>query len=232
MKKILFVLIIAIILSVNVNAIEYKVGDKVKYREVIFYIINIDNDDNTLTLLKEEPLTVEEVSTYGKVGTDEQRVNNNMSRRVSDENYRKTINQSGYGGIAYLSNDICGYDDSGVFITDGCTNDYNKSDVKYVVDAWGLDKMNSKKVKEIRIPKVSEIAQLGYDWFEQDTNRFWKVTNDTSTWAYSGNYFYWVISDDDSNDYYGVLTENIRGDEELKKLFNGVVRPIAVLIIP
>ena len=87
MKKIIYLIIILLIIFIceNVYAYDYKVGDKVRYRETIFYIINVDNNANTLTLLKAEPLTVEEVETYSS----------GIGVSIS--------NQSGYGGMKYHS---------------------------------------------------------------------------------------------------------------------------------
>lgn len=87
MKKIIYLIIILLIIFIceNVYAYDYKVGDKVRYRETIFYIINVDNNANTLTLLKAEPLTVEEVETYSS----------GIGVPIS--------NQSGYGGMKYHS---------------------------------------------------------------------------------------------------------------------------------
>lgn len=166
MKKSIYLIILAFLLliSTEIHAYNYKVGDKVRYKNIVFYVIGVNNNDNTVTLLKAEPLTMEEVYKYGEVGTDNLHVNMYMNERVSEANYRKPIDQVGYGGMSYLSNETCyGYADENNFIDSGCDADYNKSDVKYVVDAWKKDKMNSEIVKEVRLAKLDEITSLGYE---------------------------------------------------------------------
>lgn len=229
MKKIIYLIIILLIIFIceNVYAYDYKVGDKVRYRETIFYIINVDNNANTLTLLKAEPLTVEEVNTYGKVGTSKQHINMYMNPKVSSENYKKPINQSGYGGVSFLSSKTCGFDSNNKFKSEGCTTNYDKSDVKYVVNAWAKDKMTSKKVKETRLATVSEISSLGYNFHNNGTILEWKRSSDTPKWAYSENYWYWLMNE--GEDYAGVMTNFLYVGKQLSSNYKGVIRPLVVI---
>ncbi len=55
--------------------------------------------------------------------------------------YRNAFNNNGYGGMQYYSSETCG--DTGIpayngstWVHTGCTNDYSKSEIKYVVDEW------------------------------------------------------------------------------------------------
>lgn len=228
MRKVLFILFMLLLVNYRINAFEkLKVGDKVKYKNIEFYVIS--NTEEELKLLKAEPLTYDEVNTYGEVGTDNSHINKYMDPLVSEQNYRKAIDQLGYGGMSYISNENCGYNSDRQFIGEGCTSDYSKSDVKYVVDAWVIDKINSEQLKEGRIPKVSEISNFGYKLYESGTNKYWNKTEDTPSWVYNGNYYYWIIIDNDSDEYWGVFTDSISTSENLKLLYNGVVRPVVVL---
>ena len=110
MKKILFIL--AFIISVGyVNAYtEYKIGDIVPYNGMDFYVIkNSSSEKDSVTLLKAEPLTVEEVNQYGGVGTTNNHVNMYVTSDISAAYYQKTYNMNGYGGMAYYSSETCGY---------------------------------------------------------------------------------------------------------------------------
>ena len=230
-NKLWLVLIIFLLFIANINAIndtELSIGAKVKYKDILFYVIG--NSDNQIKLLKAEPLTYDDVTIYGKVGTDEQRVNMYMDNRVSATNYRKVINQAGYGGMAYLSNDTCGFDDDNNFVSDGCTNDYDNSDVKYIVDSWVNDKINFDSIIEARIPFYSEFASLGFEWHESSGTKYLKTTNHIPSWIYNGNYYYWVINDNNSSsELCGMISASISCHNEFMRKYIGVVRPVLVV---
>ncbi len=46
----------------------------------------------------------------------------------------KSQNISGYGILAYYSSNTCNANDSS-----GCTNKYDDSDIKHIVDGWAND---------------------------------------------------------------------------------------------
>lgn len=75
-------------LNKNIKAwSNYQIGDKIKYNEIEFYVIkNSDKNDDKLTLLKSEPLTYEEVTSY------------------LSETEITVSNRYGYGAIIYHSN--------------------------------------------------------------------------------------------------------------------------------
>ena len=112
---------------------EYKIGDIIEYKGVNYYVIKNSNiSEETITLLKAEPLTVEEVNTYGGVGTSDNHVNMYTSQSQTNSCYQTAYNKNGYGGMQYYSSATCTpYGDSS-----GCTNTYANSEIKYVVDAW------------------------------------------------------------------------------------------------
>ena len=80
MKKYVLFIVFFIILCTGmkkINAyIEYKIGDEITYNDIKFYVIkNSSSEEDIVTTLKAEPLTVEEFNKYGKVGTNENVVN-------------------------------------------------------------------------------------------------------------------------------------------------------------
>ena len=61
--------------------------------------------------------------------------------------------------MAYYSSETCGYDVGNT----GCTNSYNASDIKYVVDTWKITK--APVASEARLITYDElIDNLGYEW--------------------------------------------------------------------
>lgn len=93
-----------------------------------------DTFNESVTILKSEPLTVDEVNLYGGVGTE-----NNHVNKYTSESVGTARRFYGYGGMAYYSSDTCGYVD-GNYITSDCSIGYKDSDVKYVLDNWVIDK--------------------------------------------------------------------------------------------
>ena len=173
----------------------YKIGDEVTYNGINFYVIeNSDENSDSVTLLKGEPLTVAEVNKYGGVGTENNHVNMYVTSDTSDSYYQKAYDYNGYGGMAYYSSSTCGENGDA-----GCTTDYAKSEVKYVVDAWALDKLKASDLKE---DKTGYSARLiTYD--ELTSNLGYKKNNspaspssngETPSWVYNSKYDYWTMS--------------------------------------
>ena len=108
---------------------DYAIGDIVTYSNIKFYVINNSNTAiDYVTLLKAEPLTVDEVNTYG-VG------HVNMYLPPSWDYSQTARNRNGYGGMAYYSRETCGYPNNDYVATE-CITEYDQSDIKYVVDNW------------------------------------------------------------------------------------------------
>ena len=131
----------------------YSVGDTVTYNNVNYYVIkDSEITEETVTLLKAEPLTVDEVNLYGGVGTEDNHVN--MYNKNQSSPFYQTANDiNGYGGMAYYTSETCGHkdSDSGYSTYDGCALDYAQSEVKYVVDSW----------KGVKAPAALEIVIIG-----------------------------------------------------------------------
>ena len=176
---------------------EYNVGDEITYKGMKFYVIApSDTKQDYVTLLKAEPLTVEEVNTYG-----EGHINRNTWLSLG-----KVTNEKGYGGMAYYTSSNCGcpsgncgYPTGSNFVTTGCTTDYNTSEIKYVVDTWSNAKLTQGDLEDIngysaRLITFDElITNLGYEFsFDGSIDR-WHSTVETPSWVY-GNYLYWTMS--------------------------------------
>ena len=168
----------------------YSIGDEVTYNGMNFYVIeNSDENSDSVTMLKAEPLTVDEVNKYGK----------DHVNRYTEESVGTTYNQNGYGGMAYYSSETCGYVNS-TWIYDGCTTDYAQSEVKYAVDAWAKDKFQSSDLKDdetgysARLLTFDELVDnLGYTIIDGDT-RYSPSAENTPNWVYNSNYWYWTMS--------------------------------------
>ena len=179
----------------------YKIGDEVTYNGINFYVIeNSDENSDSVTLLKEEPLTVDEVNKYGGVGTENNHVNMYFTSNTSSSYYQKARDDNGYGEMQYYSSSTCGKNGS-EWITDECTTDYAKSEVKYVVDAWALDKLKASDLKEDKtgysarlITSNELIDNLGYG----DNGHGYLIISqngETPSWVYKNKYDYWTMSE-------------------------------------
>ena len=209
----------------------YVIGDKITYNGMDFYVIeNSDENKDTVTMLKAEPLTVDEVNTYG-IG----HVNMYATYNTSST-YQTASNQNGYGGMAYYTSTTCGYPTVGssTMVTTGCTSDYTQSEVKYVVDAWAKDKFQSSDLKKdetgysARLITYDElINNLGYNNATWDAS-YWQVNPEyTPSWVYSSNYYYWTMSqyEDSASSVWDV---GYNGRLANYSVFNnyGVMRPV------
>ena len=205
----------------------YSIGDEVTYNGMNFYVIeNSDENSDSVTMLKAEPLTVDEVNTYGK----------DHVNRYTDSSVGTAYNQNGYGGMAYYSSETCGYVNSS-YVSAGCTTDYAQSEVKYVVDAWAADKFQSSDLSadatgySARLISHDDlITNLGYE-NKQDTTG--PSTNGTTPdWVYNSNYTYWTMSQFGDSTLI-VWTVNSRGNVGMYEIYSikdYVVRPVVTLL--
>ena len=197
MKRVFSLLIIflSIIICSKVYAYKsYKIGDKVTYNDIDFYVIkDSSEDEDYVTLLKAEPLTVEEVNTYGNGHV------NNYNCEENDNLCYNNIphNINGYGGIAYYSSEVCGIVD-GSFISTGCTNEYERSSIKYVVDAWADGEFESNSLKNKRLLNKDDLFNnLGYDENNIIYGSYFSITPDVPKWVYDSKYTYWTMIPND-----------------------------------
>ena len=172
----------------------YNIGDQVSYNNVDYYVIK-DTDSN-VTLLKAEPLTVEEVNQYGGVGTANNHVNMYATSNTTSSYYQTAYNINGYGGMAYYTSETCGYSSN-----TGCTTDYAQSEIKYVVDAW----------KTAQAPQALEARLITYEELTTDlgcTSN--NCSNSSNSWLYNSKYRYWTMS---QYQHSAFNVWNVRGDD-------------------
>ncbi len=210
----------------------YKIGDEVAYNGINFYVIeNSDENSDSVTLLKEEPLTVAEVNKYGGVGTENNHVNKNTSSSKGT-----AYDNNGYGIMAYYSSETCGYNGS-KWIEDGCTTDYAKSEVKYVVDAWALDKLKVSDLKEdktgysARLITFDDLVDnLGYEKKNSGTLNA-SSNGETPSWVYNSKYWYYTMSQygDFTSIVWNVFYDGSVYNGSVDNL-GGTVRPVITIL--
>ncbi len=197
----------------------YEFGDKVTYNGMDFYVIKeSDKYSNYVTLLKEKPLLTSEVSNYG---------NNHVNRYVKDS-LGVVLDVDGFGNIAYYSREKCS--NINYNIKKGCSSDYNRSDVKYVVDAWTLDMFDKSKLVsdelgyKTRLITYDELINIGLNISQKVTDDTFEISEGVPTWLYSFSYF-WTMSP-----YYD-STEEVwigRNGVEEQQVYNAyaTIRPV------
>ena len=211
----------------------YSVGEEVEYNGIKFYVIKDSGaNEEKVTLLKAEPLTVNEVNLYGGVGTSNNHVNvYNVSSNYS--HFQTAYNSNGYGGMSYYTSVNCGWGTGSNQTSLGCTTDYAQSEIKYVVDAWKNAQVPS--ALEARLITIDEVSNLGYEWYDNGSLRFWKITENVPTWLYNEKYWYWTSSqyaDSSINIWYvnsdGSIDDN-GGVDYHDFSYSGTVRPVITL---
>ena len=213
------------------GAIVYRLGEQITYNGMNFYVI-ADSDENSdsVTMLKAEPLTVSEVNTYGAGHVN----------RYTNSSVGTAYNNNGYGGMAYYSSETCGYPNgsSGSRVTTGCTTDYAQSEVKYVVDTWAADKFQSSDLSvdetgySARLITFEELTiNLGYEKTNGGT-LYPSSSGDTPDWLYNVKYNYSTMTPyNDSTEAVGRF--NTSGYFDCRSVYDtevGVVRPVVTLL--
>ena len=202
----------------------YNVGDTITYNGMNFYVVSPSGtNEDSVTALKETPLTVDEVTTYG-VG--------HINRYTSDSQ-GVTYNRNGYGGMTYYSSDTC---KSGT--ESGCTSDYDDSDIKYAVDAWANDKFAEGVLKtdslgyKARLLTYEELTTtLGYTPAAKDVTSMSLNSDDTPSWVYNSNYSYWTMSpyQDEASRVWYIDDNGLVIASEVYFYYSRVVRPVVTI---
>ena len=225
MKKILYILVlITFVLCIDkINAYtEYKIGDIVPYNGMDFYVIkDSGSKDDSVTMLKAEPLTVDEVNLYGGVGTE-----NNHVNRYTHSSVGTAYNRNGYGGVEYYASETCRYV-NGNYVYTGCKNDYESSEIKYVVDSWKAAKAQT--ATEARLITINEVSSLGYEWVDYGSIAGWEKTENAPSWLYNNKYWYWTMSqyNDSKYDVWDIGSNGGLGSScVICNSTNHVVRPV------
>ena len=154
--------------------------------------------------------------------------------------YQKAYDVNGYGGMTYYTSTTCGYPTAGSWtrVTTGCTTDYKKSEIKYVVDVWANTKLTQDDLKEVDgykarlITKDELLDNLGYSASQSGTGFSFNADYSPS-FVYNSNYSYCTMSSfNDSVSY--VWSVGKSGSLYNSGLFddygNGVVRPVINLL--
>ena len=205
----------------------YEVGDQVTYNNINYYVIkDSDTTEESVTLLKAEPLSVAEVNQFGAGHV------NMYSCSESDTFcYHTAYNQNGYGGMAYYTGVDCGYGTGSNNTDSGCKNDYASSEIKYVVDAWKT--AHAPVATESRLITFDELKDnLGYELIDNGSAQFWSFTDSTPSWVYNSNYWYWTSTPyTDSSSYVWDMNSNgaLSSHSVNYSSTFGVVRPVIVL---
>ena len=218
---------------------DYQIGDIITYNGISFYVIeNSDNSQDYVTLLKAEPLTVDEVNTYGEGHV------NVYAHPI--QSLGTAYDENGYGGMTYYTSKTCGYPPkqltNGVsysLVLTGCTTDYDASEIKYVVDNWSMAKLNQSDLKTDRLGYTARlltydelINNLGYSKGTQNATSISINKEYTPKWVYNSSYWYWTMSAyNDSN----VNLWEVGNGGHLSNLYGciyvrGVVRPVVTLL--
>ena len=209
----------------------YSIGDTVTIANETYYVIaDSGSNQDYVTLLKGEPLTVNEINTYGTghVNMYNTRAGNSYYHQAYD-----LIGDGTIGGVSYYTSANCGYPDSYTtnMQTSGCTSAYDLSEIKYIVDSWAAAKFSSDQLKQVgdyraRLIEKNEIEMEEYEQCTQFQGCY-NATRIKDTWMYNSNYWYWTMSpnNDSSSSVWYVNPNGILSNYSVRKN-NGAVRPV------
>jgi len=220
MKRVIYGLIIVLSIFISTNSIkawsEYKIGDKVTYNDIDFYVIkDSGSEEGSVTMLKKEPLTVEEADLYLE----------HISANIS------SYDCNGYAGIYFYTNDDC---KPGNFTV--CETDYSNSFVKNVVDEWAKEKINNNDMiaDELgytsRLITINELENLGYIKSYCSDRYCYPKNENVPSWLYNDNFFiWWTMNEYNSIDVWSVNNGYSGGVYGSPVSNNSTVRPVITL---
>ena len=160
----------------------YKIGDLIKVKDIELYVIqDSPNNQNYVTALKKEPLTVEEVEIYG-----EGHIN-----RYTGSNQNTVVDHNGYGYIVYYTSETCGLV-NGEWVGTNCDPDYDISDFKYIVDNWSEQVISNDLMEEVdgyraRLISKDDLQKMG---FKYNSSSYCYYHDAYPSWFYNRNYRY------------------------------------------
>lgn len=210
MKKIVKIILIitCCLITEKIYAYEsYIVGDKLKVDGDYYFVLrNSDSNTNYITLLKETPLTVDELYSYGKDNNGHLFVNEHITNNYDPEQVVLNLTDN-IGGMAYYTSDTCkkniswsgtgtSYNSKDI-IEVGCDNKYNTSDVKKVIENWGKKFSNDLiSIDNYKVRLLNEDDLINSLHFELTTSasgtQYISKSEETPWWVYT--YSYWIMN--------------------------------------
>lgn len=125
----------------------YEYGDIVSYNNVKFYVL--EDNGEVVTLLTKDYLTTIDINYFGRWHVNWY---NSYKEGYPSKIYTKeAVDTYGYGKVAFYSSKTCNTIDN-TYIN--CTNNYDKSDIKYIVDAWAKKNLIPSILFQIRLDIV------------------------------------------------------------------------------
>ena len=134
------------------------------------------------------------------------------------------------GLTSFYSSDSCGYQN-----TSGCTNDYNQSNVKKIVDNWASDNIKSSDLVSVKgyktriITAYDLIDNLGYTLFSYGTGpdeNYLKKTENTPEFMYNLTKPYWIMT---TNEDLKVANNVLEHTDKLMVYELSQIRPVIYL---
>lgn len=219
---------------------EYDIGDKITYRNETYYVVDYsDAKTDYVKLLKDKPLTVDELQKYGSDSDGNLIINSNINYYVSDPEKKIYEYDNGIGGMAFYSTEGCGKKQ--VIITgsprfesdlSNCSSDFNTSDIKKVLNNWIKDfedDLISVDGEKFTLLSINDLIEnFNYESTYDISDVKYYNNFDIYDWLYNKDYNTWLINDlDDSVATYNI---NRKGDVyKINVIEAGAVRPIIFL---
>lgn len=208
MKRVLFLLVLFLLPIGFIFAEDIEKGDKVTYNNIDYFVLSVNDD--YYTLIKDRPLTVDEVKQYG-IGHINRYSNTVIYVPGGPQTTQDVEDMDGYGAIAYYSSPTC--ENMTNNDRSGCNSSYDSSEVKYVVDAWATQNLNSSDLKKDKlgysyrlITSDEIIDNLG---FEADPTQItvirYKATSKSPSWIRNALYEYWTMTPTDDLEYVNMV---------------------------
>ena len=158
----------------------YKYGDEIKFNGNTYYVLEeSDSNQDYIYLIKGEALTVKELQKYGKDENGNLFIDKYIDKS-DDEEFNNYIRFYTSETCAIKCNEYVGTEcHSPEYITSGCTNNYDQSDIKKILENWKNDNFYD---EELKIIDGYSVKLLTYDEIINDLH--YELTFHESTGGY------------------------------------------------
>ncbi|MBQ9319075.1 MAG: hypothetical protein IJR82_05530, partial [Bacilli bacterium] len=233
------------------NFKHYIQGEKVIYNNEEYYVANNSGKYlSRVTLIKEHPLTADEIDLYGYDDNGRNIVNNypysgdaetifsEYGTYINEQDHNRSVyvnsvqpNKAyrypdGIGGMQYYSSEECGIINNETIVNSGCKRNYDDSYVKIVIDNWAKSKTNLDDLISVNGYKARLINKEESKYMNELKNYVYLGSNPNNT-----EFDYWIKGDDyykqgDSNTFILSNTSVLVNDYINGGFANGLINKI------
>lgn len=199
-----------------------EIGTEIEYKGITFFVL--DDDFGCTEMYRCEGSERQDINAY-EIGARFVRLIKSDPLTQEEIDKYSTYEKN---GLPFYTSDTC----TGT-INNGCTNEYDNSNIRNVVDNWTIDNFNEEDLVQFEgyktrlITSEDLILHLGYNSVYTGSNQtVWMYSSDTPEEVYNVGYRYWTMSpfgDTNSEEYVvqeSLTSANVYGSYAVRPVVN------------